>query len=259
MGFVVLGWSALLALWMRSVMRESTKRKQLIEQLQVAQDSLAAAERQSGILQERQRLAHEIHDTLAQSFTSIVMQLEAAEVALPDEADPARSHVVKARDTARAGLTEARRLVHALRPTQLDGTTLAVALRRVVARWQSESGIKAAYKVTGEPQALHPELEVTLLRAVQEGLENIRKHARAQAVNVTISYMADQVALDILDDGCGFDPEKTLNAPDKTGAGYGLQAMRERIAQFSGEVFIESTPEQGTTIAIQIPMEVYLE
>ena len=251
-GLVALGWSALLALWMRSVMRESTERKRLIEQLQAAQDSLAAAERQSGILQERQRLAHEIHDTLAQSFTSIVMQLEAAEAVLPAESGPAQSHVARARDTARVGLGEARRLVQALRPAQLDDATLVEALRRVVARWQGESGIEVGFTVTGEPQALHPDLEVTLLRSVQEGLTNIRKHARASVVNVTLSYMNDQIALDIQDDGCGFDP-------GKTGTGYGLQAMRERIAQLQGEVFIESAPEAGTTVAIQVPMEVPLE
>jgi signal transduction histidine kinase len=237
---------------MRSVMRESTERKRLIEQLQAAQDSLAAAERQSGILQERQRLAHEIHDTLAQSFTSIVMQLEAAEAVLPAESGPAQSHVARARDTARVGLGEARRLVQALRPAQLDDATLVEALRRVVARWQGESGIEVGFTVTGEPQALHPDLEVTLLRSVQEGLTNIRKHARASVVNVTLSYMNDQIALDIQDDGCGFNP-------GKTGTGYGLQAMRERVAQLQGEVFIESAPEAGTTVAIQVPMEVPLE
>jgi len=255
-GLVALAWSVLLALWMRSVMRESSERKRLIEQLQTAQDSLAAAERQAGIFQERQRLAQEIHDTLAQGFTSIVMQLEAADEALPDDANPVRSHIDLARDTARASLTEARRLVQALRPAPLDGASLVEALRRVVERWNQESGIKTDFTVTGEPQALHPEMEVTLLRAMQEALANVRNHARAQEVNVTLSYMADQVALDIQDDGCGFDPDNPQRSPDRVGVGYGLQAMRERVSQLNGEVIIESTPKSGTTVAIQIPMEV---
>ncbi len=257
-GLVVLAWSALLALWMRSVMRESTGRKRLIEQLQATQDSLAAAERQAGILQERQRLAQEIHDTLAQGFTSIVMQLEAAEESLPVEANPVRGHIDQARDTARASLAEARRLVQALRPSPLVQASLVEALKRVVERWKQESSIKTDFIVTGEPQALHPELEVTLLRAVQEGLANVRKHAQAQQVNVTLSYMDNQVALDIQDDGCGFDPENLHSSPDQVGGGYGLQAMRERVTQLNGEVIIESAPNSGTTVAIQIPMEVML-
>jgi signal transduction histidine kinase len=255
-GLVVVGWSALLALWMRSVIRESTQRKHLIEQLQATQDSLAAAERQAGILQERQRLAHEIHDTLAQGFTSIVMQLEAAEGALPDEASPVRSHIQQARDTARTSLTEARRVVQALRPAPLDDASLVVALRRVVERWMQESGIETDFTVTGEPQALYLELEVTLMRSMQEALANVRKHARAQQVNVTLSYMVDQVALDIQDDGCGFDPENPPQSPDRVGVGYGLQAMNERVARLGGDVTVESATELGTTVAIQIPMEV---
>jgi len=97
---------------------------------------------------------------------------------------------------------------------------------------------------------------VTLLRAMQEALTNVHKHARAQQVNVTLSYMADQIALDVQDDGCGFDPEYPPRTPDRVGVGYGLQAMRERVAQLGGEVIIESAPKLGTTVAIQIPMEV---
>jgi len=255
-GVMAVGWSALLALWMRSVMRESSERKRLIEQLQATQDSLAAAERQAGILQERQRLAQEIHDTLAQGFTSIVMQLEAAEDGLPDELDPVSTHIRQARDTARASLTEARRLVQALRPAPLEEASLVEALGRVIKRWSQETSIETGFTVTGEPQALHPELEVTLLRAMQEALANIHKHAQAQHVTVTLSYMADQVALDVQDDGCGFDPENPPRFPDRVGRGYGLQAMRERVAQLGGDVILESAPESGTTVAIQIPMEV---
>jgi len=255
-GLVVISWSSLLALWMRSIMRESTERKRLIEQLQKTQDSLAAAERQAGILQERQRLAQEIHDTLAQGFTSIVMQLEAAEEALQVEANPARRHIQQARNTARTNLSAARRLVQALRPVSLDEAPLVEALRRVVARWRQESRVETDFTVTGEPQALHPDVEVTLLRALQEALANVYKHAQAGQVNVTISYMTDQVSLDIQDDGCGFDPENPPHTPDRVGASYGLQAMRERVAQLNGEVILESAPGLGTTVAVQIPMEV---
>ncbi|MCX6032527.1 MAG: sensor histidine kinase [Chloroflexi bacterium] len=240
-----LGWAVLLALWMRSVMQESQKRQRLIEELEATRQSLAQAERQAGVLEERQRLAREIHDTLAQDFTSIVLHLEAADAALPAGAEPVRTHVSRARETARAGLREARRLVLALRPEPLEDASLPEALRRVAAHW-AEEGVPADLAVTGEPVALHPEAEVTLLRAAQEALTNVRKHARAHQVNLTLSYMGDQVTLDVHDDGVGFDPAAPSN-------GIGLAAMAERAAQLGGAVAVESAPGRGTTVAVSIP------
>ena len=243
-----LGWAVLLALWMRSVMQESQKRQRLIEELEATRHSLAQAERQAGVLEERQRLAREIHDTLAQDLSSIVMHLEAADAALPAGAEPVGTHVSRARETARAGLREARRLVLALRPEPLEDASLPEALRRVAAHWAEETGVTAVVAVTGEPAALHPEAEVTLLRAAQEALTNVHKHARAQRVNLTLSYMGDQVTLDVQDDGAGFDP----TAP---GNGVGLAAMRERAAQLGGTVSVESRPGGGATVAVSIPEE----
>jgi len=254
---IALGWSVLLALWMRSVMRESAERKRLIEELEAAQSSLASAERQAGILQERQRMAQEIHDTLAQDFTSIVMQLEAADQLVPEGLTAAKSHIQKARDTARLSLVQARRLVQALRPEPLEEASLPEALRRVTNRWSQETGIKAGFTLTGDPCPLHPEAEVTLLRATQEALTNIQKHAEAHAVSVTLSYMGDQVALDVQDDGRGFDPES--QPTHQNGGGYGLQTMRERVEQMRGMVVLESTPGQGTTLAVQIPVDSQVE
>ena len=253
-GAVVIGWAALLALWMRTIMRESTARKRLIEQLEAAQEELAAVERQSGILQERQRMAQEIHDTLAQGFTSIVMQLEAAEQALPEGLTSVQSHIHKARDTARTSLAEARRLVLALRPKSLEESTLPDALKREAERWTENTGIKTDFAVTGDPIILHPEAEVSLLRAMQEGLSNVHKHAQAREVSVTLSFMDDQVALDVHDDGQGFDPHNETSSSDQGGGGFGLQVMRQRVGQIGGEVLVESSPEQGTTLVVQIPI-----
>lgn len=246
-GVFALGWAVLLALWMRSVMQESQRRQRLIEALEAARQNLAQAERQAGVLAERQRLAREIHDTLAQDFTSIVLHLEAADAALPVEAGPGRTHLARARETARAGLAEARRLVLALRPEPLEGASLPQALRRVAGRWADETGIPATVAVTGEPVALHPEAEVTLLRAAQEALTNVRKHARARAATLTLSYMGDQVALDVQDDGVGFDAA----APAE---GFGLAAMRQRAEQLGGAVVVESAPGRGTTVALTLPL-----
>jgi signal transduction histidine kinase len=255
-GGMAVGWSALLALWMRSIMRESAERKRLIQQLEETQANLVLAEREAGILQERQRLAQEIHDTLAQGFTSIVLQLEAADQALPADEKIARNRIQLAQATARSSLVEARRLVQALRPYPLEDASLPEALSRVVDHWRQETGIALDFTVTGAPCSLHPEVEVTLLRAVQEGLANVQKHARARMVTVTLSYMEDQVALDIHDDGIGFDPEVQSHPTDSQQGGFGLQVMRQRVARCAGQVIVESAPGQGTTLAVQIPLEV---
>lgn len=253
-GAVVIGWAALLALWMRTIVRESTERKRLIEQLEAAQEELATVERQAGILEERQRMAGEIHDTLAQGFTSIVLQLEAAEQALTGDVSPVKDHIRKARDTARANLEKARRLVLALQPELLEEASLGEALQREAERWTLDYGIKIDYSVTGDPMALHPQTEVTLLRAMQEGLSNVQKHAEAQEVNITLSYMAEQVALDIQDDGKGFDPQSPSTSEGQENGGYGLKVMQQRVELIGGNVVIESVPGQGTTLVIQIPV-----
>jgi signal transduction histidine kinase len=253
-GGMTIGWSVLLALWIRSLIRESTERKRLIEQLEETRYNLAAAERQAGILQERQRLAQEIHDTLAQGFTSIVMQLEAADLVLPEEQKAVRARLLQACETARRSLGEARRLVQALRPEPLEGATLPDAMVRVADHWKQETGTSITFSVTGAPSALPPEIEVSLLRLLQEGLANVSKHAQAHRVAVTLSYMEDQVALDIHDDGIGFDPLHLPPSSDQHG--FGLQTMRERVSQLDGQMIIESSPGQGTTLAFQIPLEV---
>jgi signal transduction histidine kinase len=253
-GAVVIGWAALLALWMRTVMKESKERKRLIEQLEAAQEELATAERQAGILQERQRMAREIHDTLAQGFSSIVMQLEAADQALPEDMTSVQNHIEKARDTARDSLGEARRLVMALQPEQLEAATLPDALRREAARWEQNSGIKTEFSITGDPVPLHPEIEVTLLRAMQEGLTNVQKHAQASDVVATLSYMDEQVALDVQDNGLGFDAQSLQNPPDQAGGGFGLRAMHQRAENLGGSVIVESSPGKGTTLVVQLPI-----
>ena len=251
---VVLAWAILLALWMRSVMSESKERKKLIERLKATQDDLSAAERQAGILQERQRLAQEIHDTLAQDFTSIVMQIEAADQVLPQDERLVRGHLQKAADTARAGLAEARRLVQALQPESLEEASLPEVIRREAESWGQETAIKTIYNLTGEPFALRPECEVTLLRAAQEALMNVRKHAQATLVSVTLSYMDDQVALDVQDDGVGFDTQLPIHPAGQYAGGFGLQVMRQRVEQLGGEVILESSPRGGTTLVVQVPI-----
>jgi signal transduction histidine kinase len=213
-------------------------------------DTLAAAERREGILEERQRLAREIHDTLAQGFAAIVMHLEQADVASSISGDSVRPHLDFARSIARENLEEARRMLTALRPEVLDQEGgLGAAIQRVCGEWSRRAEIPCTANVTGDVLMLHSEVEVMLLRATQELLANVRKHARAKHVTVTLSYITDVVALDVRDDGDGFEP----NVSPAGAGGFGLRGLRERTAQLGGTVEVESAPGEGTTVSVTIP------
>jgi signal transduction histidine kinase len=200
-------------------------------------------EREAGVLQERQRLAREIHDTLAQGLTGIVAQLEAAAQARRNGADDS-GHLDAAARLARDNLREARRSVRALGPGELEGARLPEALQRVAADWTDRTRVPVTFTTTGEPRPLHAELEVALLRAAQESLANVAKHAGATRVGLTLSYMEDVVTLDVRDDGIGFQP---------TVRGFGLTGMRQRVQGVGGELAVESAPGEGTAISASVP------
>jgi signal transduction histidine kinase len=205
--------------------------------------------RETGVFDERRRMARETHDTLAQGLTGIVTQLQAAEqVASRVPGDPSgwRRHVDAAKRLARDSLSEARRSVDALRPEPLDGCRLSEALTSVAERWSAMNGIPAQVTTTGTAQPINPEAEFALLRAAQEALANVARHAHATRVGLTISYMENEVALDVRDDGVGFDPAM----PDR---GFGLVAMRQRIAALSGTLQVESEPGGGTAVSACVP------
>jgi signal transduction histidine kinase len=238
-----------------AITRQSQERKRLIDELMATRAALAERERQAGIIEERQRLAREIHDTLAQGFTSIVMHLEAAEPHIPAEATALRRHVEQARATARDSLNDARRLVWALRPEQLEqGGSLADALARVAERWSEDTGITAHVTVDGTPVPLPPDVEVTLFRITQEALANVRKHAQAGRVDITLSYLDDEVLLDVQDDGVGFDRATVSATPGSVNGGFGLTGMRERLRLLGGSLMIESAPGEGTSITVALPL-----
>ncbi|MFB9905375.1 sensor histidine kinase [Allokutzneria oryzae] len=232
----------LIALFVHALMRQH-------EQLRETRAELAETARHAGVLEERERLARELHDTVAQSFTSIVTQLEAADQAFDGRAADAREHVVTARSTARDGLDEVRRSVRALRPDLLEEASLPQALERTLLRWSATSGVHAELRTTGDVISLHPETETALLRITQEALANVARHAGANRVIVSLSYLGDTVTLDVDDDGAGITA-----APGPRGeGGFGLVGMRERIAGVGGELSVESEPGQGTTIAVSVP------
>jgi signal transduction histidine kinase len=208
--------------------------------------------REAGVLDERRRMAREIHDTLAQGLTGIVTQLQAAEQAAsrtPGDPSGWRRHVDAATRLARDSLTEARRSVDALRPEPLEGCRLSEALTSVAERWSALNGIPAQVTTTGTVRPINSEAEFALLRAAQEALANVARHAHASRVGLTISYMENEVALDVRDDGVGFDPAVS----ERSDHGFGLIAMRQRIAALSGTLQIESEPGGGTAISACVP------
>jgi signal transduction histidine kinase len=211
------------------------------------QAQLLTQAREAGAGDERQRMAREIHDTLAQGLTGIITQLEAAQQTVGDaERERRIGHATR---LARDSLAEARRSVQALRPQALEDSKLPDALAEEVARWSATSGVPAEIETTGDPHALHPEVEVTLLRVAQEALANVAKHARASRAGVTLSYMEDVVTLDVRDDGAGFDG----HAPPASAGGFGLIAMRQRVNRLAGQLEIESEPGAGTAVSASLP------
>jgi len=256
-GLLALVVGGLLAAYIDAIIRQSADRRRLIAELEAARDEVAAAERRSGALAERQRLAGEIHDTLAQGFASIVIHLETAEATLERDRATTARHLDQARRTARDSLAEARRLVWALRPELLTKATLPEALARLAERWGEEHGATTGLTVTGTMRPLRPEAEVTLLRAAQEALANAAKHAAPRHATLTLSYLDDAVTLDVQDDGRGFSPDAAARpAASSNGiadGGYGLAAMRARVESLGGSVAIESEPGEGTTIAVVLP------
>ncbi|MEV7128406.1 sensor histidine kinase [Streptomyces sp. NPDC093260] len=237
----------------QALYRESEHRRRLIEELTATRADLAAAQHAAGVLAERDRLAREIHDTLAQGLSSIQLLLRAAERALPQAPQNAARHVDQARQAAVDNLAEARRFVAALTPPTLEGTTLADALERLCTTTSARHRLTARFHLTGDPAPLTTGHEVALLRIAQSALANTVRHAEAPTADVTLSYLGDHVALDIVDDGHGFDPT-LLRAPDPETGGFGLAAMRTRAHALGGTLTIESAPGRGTALAAQLPL-----
>jgi len=277
-----------LAWWEWDADRKSEERRVALEQVREANRRLEASmaenaglqrqllvqAREAGVLDERQRMAREIHDTLAQGLIGIVTQLQAAEQAAlkgdpaagPQSVDGWRAHFGAATQLARESLAEARRSVDALRPRQLETAGLGAALAGVAERWSVLQGVAVEVTTTGTARQLPPEAELALLRAAQEALANVARHARAGTVAMTLGYRDDEVSLDVRDDGRGFDPGAeperapteaitTASAAEavEAGGGFGLKAMQERIEALSGTLRIQSQPGSGTTVSARVP------
>ena len=236
------GFSIFYSGWVSRIIKQSEERAGIIDQLEATRAELANAQHEAGRLAERQRLAADIHDTLAQGFTSILMLIQAAQADLDGAHPRAGRHLDAAAAAARENLAEARALVADLAPAQLDGSTLPDALRRLA----QAPGTGASFTMAGTPQPLPMADEVVLLRVCQEALANVRKHASARQVSVRLGYDGRAVRLEVRDDGAGFDP-------DQVSGGYGLRGMRTRVAEAGGTLTVCSEPGAGTQLTAVVP------
>jgi nitrate/nitrite-specific signal transduction histidine kinase len=205
------------------------------------------------VLEERNRMAREIHDTIAQGLTGVVLQLEAAEGATARDPSLAAAHIERAKDLARTSLQEARRSVWNLLPRALEEQGLESALKTEVRSFSEAGPETATIEVEGEPRTLSSDVQVALLRIVQEGLTNARKHARAQHVRVRLAFARDAVSVSVEDDGAGFDDEAAARSRGR-GGGFGLEGMTQRARLLGGTLDVGSGAQGGTRVEARIPL-----
>jgi len=203
------------------------------------------------VLEERARLAREIHDTLAQGFVGISSQLDAVAMCLPDETSPARKYLDMARRMARHSLTEARRSVMDLRASMLEDQDLASALQLGTRLWTAGSPVDVTVDVTGSSSPLPEEMEQHLLRIAQEAVTNVLKHANAHRIGIKLHMEAPKLYLRIVDDGRGFEPADVFSS---LGGHFGLIGMRERAERLGGELSLRSHPGEGTEVEVRVPL-----
>ena len=214
---------------------------------------LAKEETQAAIAEERNRMAREIHDTLAQTLTSVIVQLEVAKGAVPDQPETAYKHISRAGELAREGLQEARRSVWSLRPEALENRDFSTALLRTAQRMTQDTTIQVEVCIEGIPYGLPAAFEQNLLRIGQEALTNVLKHAQAQNVRINLQFESTAIHLQIIDDGQGFDPQQHQEFGGQQLGGFGLLGMQERVQCIGGQLTITSTIGQGSAINVTVP------
>ena len=240
--------------------RVSREREALIDELLETREQLAASEREAGRAQERERLAHEIHDTVAQNLSSIQMLLHAAERDLKatglseEELEAPMKRMEAARRAASNNLAETRAMIAALTPAGLRQASLSEALERIARDFSAASDMNIEVETHGEAGALPMRTEAGLLRIAQGAVSNAVQHSGATRVRVTLNYEADGARLDVVDNGVGFDVAAQAGKP--AGLGHlGLDAMRSRAAELGGELTIESAPGGPTALSVAVPCE----
>jgi PAS domain S-box-containing protein len=251
LGDEAIGWLSIANARNRGFQPEEIELAQALAQqatLAVQLTGLAEQGQQAAVLAERNRMAREIHDTLAQGFTGILIQLEAAEDTLTEEPEAAQAHIARARDLARQSLAEARRSVWALRSQALEGSSLPGTLANLTRQMIFGTHMHMEFHVHGTPRSLPADTESNLLRIGLEALTNALKHAEATAIRVELSFASGQVRLSVQDNGKGFDPHRPTRADS-----FGLTGMRERAQSMGGQLTVASRPGQGTEVVVVAP------
>lgn len=241
------------------LLKDAREREALVTTLQRTQtellglqDELALSQHQAGAMSERTRISRDLHDTVAQSLTSIRM-LALAEGAKAKDA-PSQTALSQIETIARESLADVRRIVAALAPTELEDHALGEALRRIVDRFRQDTGLRIELNIDATVPALSPEVNVVLMRITQSALANVKQHAHASFVVVSLVDAADTVRLDILDDGKGMDTTALAGTSRSDNSGYGLEFMRSRLRELGGGLDLESTPGEGTVISAHVPL-----
>lgn len=246
-------FSVVAALAYEALYAESAARAAALAELRATRAELARSQREAGRLGEQERLAREIHDTLAQGLSSLVLLGRSARSELATDTAGGRGRaadlLTEIEQVAAENLGEARRFVRELTPPDLAEGDLVSAVRRLVERQQAASDTRYELRVSGEPVRLPAPIATGLLRAAQASVANVRQHAEAAHCVLTLGFLSDAVTLDIFDDGAGFDPERAGSA-----ASFGLPGVRARIEQLGGRVEVESAPGAGTVIGIRVPL-----
>ncbi|AJC61249.1 histidine autokinase [Streptomyces sp. 769] len=248
--------------------RQAARQRSLIEDLVRTRRVLASSQRRAGMLAERERLSMEIHDTLAQALSSQRMLLQAAERLWAADPEAAHRHMTTASDIAERNLVEARRFVHDLAPADLSGGGGLPEALRALARRETAAGAAAEgtagdartggptvrFRIDGDPVPLPPAVEAGLLRVAQGAVANVREHAHASDAVLTLSYLDEDVVLDIADNGCGFTPGQQGTQGPAPHRGHGLRAMEVRLRQLDGTLTVESHPGDGTVVSAAVPL-----
>ncbi|MFI1736678.1 sensor histidine kinase [Streptomyces sioyaensis] len=259
--------SVLLGLWIKRVVRQNEEHAALIEELRQNREQVARLSHQAGISAERERLAREIHDTLAQSLISIISLVQAVDAEV-DTAAAAREHLALVGRVAKESLVEARAFVADRTPASLQESSLAQALRRQADGLTAQSGLLVRFAVEGTERPLPMAAGVVLLRAAQEAGANVRKHAEARTVDMVLRFGEGQVALRVADDGKGFATEQgefvtaeerggsgpSGSADEGEGGGFGLRGMAARVAETGGVMSVVSERGAGTVVEVRIPL-----
>ncbi|WP_284976957.1 sensor histidine kinase [Arthrobacter sp. efr-133-TYG-104] len=254
------GFAVVTGLAYRALFLEAENQRIVAHDLRRTRAELAQTQHDAGMLAERERLAREIHDTLAQGFSSIVLMGRSAEKALDGgDTQTAKERLRIVQDTASANLAEARSFVRGLRSPTLEESGLVETLHRLCAKTEAEAAargtdLECRFESAGMPVGLPSAYQTTLLRAAQASLANVWAHAHARTAVVTLSFLDAGVALDVFDDGVGFEPSTAAGSARGDGTGVGLMSIRERVASLRGSFDVESAPGEGTVVAIRLPL-----